>query len=287
MILAFLKSRLAAIFYETIKIDGAAKSLEPKLVKLFRTVGANNHSPAIRANDYSPLQRTRRESGDKSRFFTRLSRLRMTRQRPKTDNAAQSSNGANTGRVRLFVAIALPDFVKDALAKLQADIKKSGFSAKWTPPENIHLTMKFLGDTPVSAIEAIGRELASAADGFPPLTLRAQGLSVFPGPRRARVLWTGTGGETDRLAVLHQQVEDNLAAIGFDKEARPFKAHLTIARFKGHVDPEAVIAVMTRYGDFASESFKANALSLFESRLTPQGPVYRKLQSYGLTGWTI
>ncbi len=211
----------------------------------------------------------------------------MTRQRRKTDNDARFPKGANVGCVRLFAAIALPDFVKDELAKLQTDIKKSGFSAKWTPPENIHLTMKFFGDTPVSAIEAIGRALASAAEGVAPLTLRAQGLSVFPGPRRARVLWTGTGGETDRLAVLNQQVEDHLAAIGFEKEARPFKAHLTLARFKGKVDPEAVVAVMTRYGDFVSESFKANALCLFESRLTPQGAVYRKLQSYGLTDWTI
>lgn len=183
-------------------------------------------------------------------------------------------------RVRLFVAIELPEFVKEALSQLQAKIRQSGFPAKWSAAENIHLTLMFLGETPVSRIEDIGRQLADAAAGFPPITLWAAGLSVFPGVKRPRVLWTGVSGETDRLSRLQSRVEDHLSAIGFDKEDRAFTPHLTLARFKGKIDPENVISVISRYGDFLSASFAAGDLCLFESRLTPRGPVYTRLQTH-------
>lgn len=182
----------------------------------------------------------------------------------------------------MFIAMELPDFVKDALAQLQAEIRKSGFTAKWTPPENIHLTLKFLGDTPVSATAAISAALSAATAGFSPITLWAGGLSVFPGAKRPRVLWTGIGGETDRLALLQQQVEEHLSAVGFEKEDRPYRAHLTLARFKHRVDSAALVSEMTRCGDFATDPFTADALYLIESRLTPKGPVYTRLQSHCL-----
>ncbi len=187
-------------------------------------------------------------------------------------------------RVRLFVAIELPEFVKEALSQLQAEIRQSGFPAKWSAAENIHLTLMFLGETPVSRVEDIGRQLADAAAGFPPITLWAAGLSVFPGVKRPRVLWTGVRGETDRLSRLQNRVEDNLSAIGFDKEDRGFTPHLTLARFKGKIDPETVISAITCYGDFASRDFQAGALCLFESRLTPRGPVYTCRQTHLLAG---
>ena len=198
------------------------------------------------------------------------------------NNPSQPESLNGSGKLRLFVAIELPEFVKEALAKLQAEIRKSPFKAKWTDPENIHLTLKFLGDTPVSCMDAIHAKLGAATAGFLPITLWAAGLSVFPGPKRPRVLWTGARGETDKLARLHKQVEDHLSAIGFEKEDRSFKAHLTLARFKGRVDPENLASVITRCGDFATDSFTVDALCLFESRLTPQGPVYRRLQRHTL-----
>lgn len=187
-------------------------------------------------------------------------------------------------KIRMFVAIELPQFLREALAQLQAEIRKTGFPAKWTAAENIHMTIKFLGDTPASLVEDIGGRLADAVAGFPPITLWATGLSVFPSVKRPRVLWTGTGGETDRLARLQKQVEENLSAIGFAKEERLFTAHLTLARFKGSIDPETIITTMTRYGNFASGSFSAGAICLFESRLTPKGPVYNRLQIHRLAG---
>lgn len=203
---------------------------------------------------------------------------------PANNKAFAARNRNADGKIRLFVAIELPQFLREALAQLQAEIRKTGFPAKFTAAENIHMTIKFLGDTPASLVEDIGGKLADAVDGFPPITLWAAGLSVFPSVKRPRVLWTGTGGETDRLARLQKQVEENLSAIGFAKEERPFTAHLTLARFKGSIEPETIISTMARYGNFASGSFSAAEICLFESRLTPKGPVYNRLQVHRLAG---
>ena len=217
---------------------------------------------------------------------------------PKGRKTRNSDGGKAAGSARLFVALELPAFVRRSLEKLQADIRSdirsdirassggSGFPARWVVPDNIHLTLAFLGDVPVPAVETVPGEihgaLSLAVEGFFPVTLRAAGLSVFPGVKRARVLWTGVGGETDRLAQLQTRVANHLEAVGFPREKRRFTPHLTLARFKGDADPEIVLSVMERRGGFSSEPFAADALQLFQSRLTPKGPVYTVLRSYPL-----
>ncbi len=206
------------------------------------------------------------------------------RKRRRRGDPNESETAGKDRGVRLFVAIELPVPVKDALARLQADIRETGLAAKWTRVDNIHLTLKFLGNTPVSAVNDIGAQLSASTAGFSPVRLNAAGLSVFPSVRRPRVMWTGLQGETERLSRLQQQVENHLAAIGFEKEGRAFTAHLTLARFNERVDPEHVISAIADYGRFASGFFSADAVCLFESRLTPRGPVYTRLQSHLLAG---
>lgn len=213
---------------------------------------------------------------------------------PKGGKIRKSDGGKAAGSERLFVALELPAFVKRSLEKLQADIRSdtrasaddSVFPARWSAPEDIHLTLAFLGDVLVPADDTVPGEiheaLSFAVERFSPVTLRAAGLSVFPGVRRARVLWTGTGGETDRLAQLQARVANHLEAVGFPREKRRFTPHLSLARFKGDADPEIVLSVMERHGGFSSEPFVADALQLFQSRLTPKGPVYTALRSYPL-----
>ncbi len=213
----------------------------------------------------------------------------------KGGNSRNSGGAKAAESARLFVALELPAFVKKSLEKLQVDIRSdsrvyaggSGFPARWSTPENIHLTLVFLGDVSVAGDDTVPGEiheaLSRAVDGFSPVTLRAAGLSVFPGVRRARVLWAGVGGETDRLTELQARVASNLTTAGFPKEKRRFTPHLTLARFKGDADPQAVLSVMERHGRFTSELFVADALRLFQSRLTPKGPVYKVLRSYLLS----
>lgn len=200
-------------------------------------------------------------------------------------NNHQHSNrrdGNEEKRVRAFVAIELPESVLTALARLQQEIRNFGFHASWTRPESIHLTLKFLGDTAVSNIDPISGRIAEAARQHVPMMLLARSVGVFPGARRARVLWTGVGGDIEQLSRLQSNLEDGLAAVGYEREGRRFAGHFTLARFKGAPDPEQVVSAIERFGDFASEPFTAAVVHLFESRLSPKGAVYTKLASHRL-----
>ncbi len=182
-------------------------------------------------------------------------------------------------RIRAFVAIELPETVRNALGSLQKNLRDYGFSAKWSRPENIHLTLKFLGDIAESEIAPLGEQMASIARETAPITIVAQGLGVFPSVRRPRVLWTGIGGETDRLSNLQQAIESGFETLGYERESKRFAGHFTLARFKGGVDPEAIVSAMGRFGGFVSDSFTADHVHLFQSELTPRGPIYTKIVS--------
>lgn len=184
--------------------------------------------------------------------------------------------------IRSFVAIELPPAVADALRTLQADIRSDGLRAKWVRPEQIHLTLKFLGEIPAADADRIAECIEEAVSDIPMLQLDTRGIGVFPNIRRARVLWTGIGGETDILGSLQQRIEQALEPFGFKPEGRRFTAHLTLARFKAPVDPDPLIAVMKQHGDFRSEIFQVKTVHFIKSDLRQNGPIYTKMGSFRL-----
>lgn len=187
-------------------------------------------------------------------------------------------------KIRAFIALPLPAHVTRALGRLQAQLKNFGIRMKYTDPENIHLTLKFLGDIRAGDAKAVGEKLAEAAAGFSPIELSAKGLGVFPGIRKPRVLWAGVAGQTEILERLQQSVEEAMAGLGFEKENRRFAGHLTLGRFKGRADSALLSDAIRKYGDFESDPFMTKSLELFKSTLTPKGPVYAKLSSHSLSG---
>jgi 2'-5' RNA ligase len=141
-------------------------------------------------------------------------------------------------------------------------------------PCRVHLTIKFLGDMPEADIAAVTAAMQRAAHGRAPLSLTHQGLGVFPGIKRPRVLWTGLGGEVDRLRDMVGQLESELEPLGFKREGRPFKAHLTLARIKGWFDPHQLLAAIQALGGYPPLTFEATRMVLYQSRLRPQGATY-------------
>lgn len=185
---------------------------------------------------------------------------------------------------RAFIAVALPAHVSEALGALQKKLRDFGIRMKYTDPENIHLTLKFLGDIRAADVEAINAQLSAAAAGFSPMTLSAKGMGAFPSIRRPRVLWTGVAGQSQVLEALQQEVENAMAAIGFEKENRRFSGHFTLGRFKGRADADRLAEAIRQFGNFATDEFTADAVHLFESTLTPKGPIYRVLSHHRLEG---
>jgi 2'-5' RNA ligase len=138
----------------------------------------------------------------------------------------------------------------------------------------MHLTLKFLGDIPESQVDDLDSAMQRAGSGFGVVDLAAQGMGVFPGIKRPRVLWLGIGGETERLARLHGRLDAELEQIGIAGEKRPFRAHLTLARAKGAVSARLLLDTIQTQGQYEARPFQAQQMVLYQSDLRPQGAVY-------------
>lgn len=188
--------------------------------------------------------------------------------------------------IRCFIAIELPEELRDKLNNLQAQLKtESQPSVKWVNPYGIHLTLKFLGSVAQDRISPITRAMGEVAQSAFPFTLQVEGLGVFPNPRRVQVAWVGLGGEVDKLARLQQGIESALASLGFAPEKRRFTPHLTLARLRDQASPEERQRLGQLIADtrFESEySFPVDAISLMRSQLTREGAIYSRISSVEL-----
>lgn len=182
-----------------------------------------------------------------------------------------------TGVLRAFVAVELPAELLKSLAAVQTEMRRGGVRARWTRPENLHLTLKFIGDLPADRVADVANALRSAAAGHPPFRLTAAGLGVFPGGRRPRVLWAGLSGALAALEGLQRELDDRLAACGLEREARGFHGHLTLGRFGPGAPGGADAEVMSAHAAQRFGSFDVRELVLFQSDLMPGGPVYTAL----------
>jgi len=180
--------------------------------------------------------------------------------------------------IRTFIAFELPPAVISLLREVQQGLKRLKLRARWVRPENIHLTLKFLGDINTDAVDRIGTEMADAVSEFAPISLAVKGVGVFPGIRRPRVIWVGIGGDTQALFALQGRLEEKLIPLGFPGEKRAFKAHLTLGRLKSAAEPEKIRQMINEFADLSSEDFILKQLILYKSDLEPSGAVYSQLK---------
>ena len=188
-------------------------------------------------------------------------------------------------RLRLFVAIDLPEDVRESLGRLQTDLRRHDLPGlRWTRPEGVHLTLKFLGETPATSVAAIEGALARAVRGVPSFRLALGAPGTFGGRRGPRVLWVDVEGELQPLQQLQAAVERELAAAGFAPEEREFSPHLTLARVPQPPPPglaervaRALEAVAAPRGEF-----EARELVLMRSSLQPGGAVYSRVAAFPL-----
>ena len=184
---------------------------------------------------------------------------------------------------RAFVALPLPEALREYLQGVQRCLSDNGVRARWVRPASMHLTLKFLGQLPLDQVAAVIETLDQVAEDCPPLQLTAAGLGGFPHLQRARVLWMGIGGDHQGLHDLQQAVDAALANLGWPPEKRPFQGHLTLARTKGRRPLEKSVGdMMTPCAPREAMAFKADRLTLFRSRLLPGGAVHDKLKEWVL-----
>lgn len=191
-------------------------------------------------------------------------------------------------QIRTFIAIELDEPTKTQLTDLQKRLKVEmpERAIRWVRAEGIHLTLKFLGDVPVTRIERIAEELKEACRGFAPFWLKFGGLGCFPNPRRPRVVWVGIEEETGTLARLQRAIEKRLAPLGYPPEKRPFNPHLTLGRVRSRVRSGELrrVGELIEAADIGLVSeMEARAVGLIRSDLGPSGAVYTPLAEAPLT----
>ncbi len=179
--------------------------------------------------------------------------------------------------IRSFIAIDLPQKTRENLTAIQDQLRQSQAGVRWVKPGSIHLTLKFLGNILPEQVDEIAAAVAQLVRDEPPITLCAAGLGAFPSPRKPRVIWVGLGGEVDRLANIQAGLEKALEPLGFAREDRGFRPHLTIGRVKDRRRLQSLIEAMSTLELPEFNSFDGNEIILYKSDLRPTGAIYTKL----------
>ena len=177
---------------------------------------------------------------------------------------------------RLFVGIPVPPPCRDALAELTAVLaRRTGSAARWTRPENFHLTLQFLGETPQERVAPVSEALAAVR--FAPFTLRPGPLLCLPGWQRPRVLHLGLVRGADDCAALAESVRTAMDPFGYQR-GHGFTPHLTLGRVKktGAIDWRALVAMVPD----GLPCFSVERFILWQSELTSCGPIYTAVREY-------
>ena len=183
--------------------------------------------------------------------------------------------------IRAFVAIKIDPDAARRIGEIQSNLNTAFTGIRWVKPENLHLTLKFLGPVGDDKITPIADALERALHFLPRFSVACRGLGVFPDIRKAKALWVGLEGKP--FAHLAATVEDALEPMGFAREKREFKPHLTIGRWRDSAGrSEALRRELERRQRQDFGTSKMDEVILFQSVLKPDGAVYTPLKIYSL-----
>lgn len=187
--------------------------------------------------------------------------------------------------MRAFVAIDLSEDIRAGLARAQATLQAAcarDGDIRWTRPNGLHLTLKFLGEISADQVQAVIAALRDIGP-FDSFAVEVKGFGFFPSARHPRVLWAGINAPAV-LSDLAADVDAVLEELGFALEEREFRPHLTLARFRNERPDAGLAAALEELSSSSLGSFEVTEYFLFESRLKPGGAEYRKVACFGATG---
>ena len=180
--------------------------------------------------------------------------------------------------MRAFVAIELPEAIREGMGVLNDRLRRCGVRASWTRRDRMHLTLRFLGDISDEAAGRVGEHLLKGAAGLDAFRLHVSGVGAFPNLRRPSVVWAGIGPLEGGLKGAHAVAEEAAEAIGLRPDRKPFHPHVTLARIRDARDAEPLMECLRSEANFDGGEFHARGMSLFSSQLTPHGPIYTCVQ---------
>lgn len=176
--------------------------------------------------------------------------------------------------MRCFVAIKPAEAVREEIAKLQGELRRSDADVRWIGPEELHLTLRFLGDLDDAVVGRLRHSLSKIASGQPTFTLTYSGIGEFP-----RVVWVGGSADAHPLAA---RIESAAEAEGLPRDQYGFNAHLTIGRIRSSRGGKELAAAIAVRKGLRIGADQVREFQLIQSTLTPQGPVYATIETYSL-----
>ncbi len=191
-------------------------------------------------------------------------------------------------KIRAFIALEMPAVIQASLAVISSNLGRelTGVPLRWVPVENIHLTLKFLGDILPSKVPEISSALKEIKAHQSPIQIQISDIGAFPNINRARVIWVGLN-YPETLRKLQSQIESQFAKLDFPREERRFSPHLTLARVRDHAQPASlrkIAEVLTSSTKPQPVEALADKITLFHSELKPSGSVYNALAKFVLSG---
>ncbi len=190
-----------------------------------------------------------------------------------------------TQTIRTFVAVEVDAAIRSAAKALVDKFREAGADVSWVAPENLHLTLKFLGEINENRIPAVCQAVREAAAGVGPFALEIRGAGAFPNLSRPRTVWLGAAEGEDALATLAERIESGLEKLGFRREGRRFRVHLTIGRVRRGGPAIATLgALLQDHADAALGRTPVEQVVVFSSRLERTGAVHEALDWAALGG---
>jgi 2'-5' RNA ligase len=184
--------------------------------------------------------------------------------------------------LRAFIAIEIPPEIKKAISAQTASLQQnSGRAVRWIAPENIHLTLKFLGEISPANLQMLTQTLQAECIEHSPFDITVASLGSFPNPRRPRVIWIGLDIPPE-LNRLQRNIESVTSRLGYTTEDKPFAPHLTIGRVREQASTAEIQSLRTalentQVGKLGT--FSVHTVYLYKSDLRPSGPIYSRLSS--------
>jgi len=180
-------------------------------------------------------------------------------------------------KIRTFIAVDLPQDAKMEVDKLSSVLRNEGGGVKWVNAENLHITLRFLGDIKEETVPKLAENIKTNIYGFRKFELSLSGIGGFPNLKMPRVIWVDTDVGRDRLRDLATSVEMSCIESKFGRSDKRFLAHLTIGRVKNPSGIDKVLRKIERT-TFETRPFEINAVTIFKSDLSPAGPKYTPLE---------
>ena len=188
-------------------------------------------------------------------------------------------------QVRTFIAVDLSAEICSRIQELIDQLRLAEARVSWTKPGNVHLTLKFLGDTDEQRLPDVCRAVGDAARGTQPVSIRVRGLGAFPHVQRPRTIWVGIAEGAEEIGALAEAVAGALHALGFPRESRPFSPHVTVGRVRERVSGQSeLIRRLREKADFEGGSALVQEVVVYASLLRPEGPTYQVLGRAPLAG---